>query len=69
MPRFLALFRLPELRRYGLGLLAIFVGAWLTGETGSMLPLALAASAWTMLGMPLVRRLLRGARSATAPPR
>ena len=69
MPRQLTLFRLLELRRYLLGLLAIFIGAWLTDATGSMLPLALAASAWMMLSVPLLRRLLRRARTSAAPPR
>ena len=69
MSRFLAVFRLPEWRRYLLGLLALFVGAWATGETGSMLPLALAASAWMMSSVPLLRRLLRRARTSAAPRR
>ena len=59
----LAAFRLPELRHYLLGLVLVFAGAWATGETGSMLPLALAASAWMMLSVPLLRRLLRAART------
>ena len=62
-----AALRLPELRRYLLGLVFVFVGAWATGETGSMLPLALAASAWMMLSVPLLRRLLRATRSTSKP--
>jgi hypothetical protein len=68
MSRFIVVFRLPEWRRYLFGLLALFVGAWATGATGSMLPLALAASAWMMASVPLLRRLLRRAR-APVPPR
>lgn len=65
MNAILAAFRLPELRRYLLGLVLVFVGAWATGESGSMLPLALSAAAWMMLSVPLLRRLLRAARPAS----
>jgi len=34
-----------------------------------MLPLALAASAWMMSSVPLLRRLLRRARASAAPRR
>ena len=64
MNAILAPFRVPELRRYLLGLVLVFAGAWATGESGSMLPLALGAAAWTMLSVPLVRRLLRSRRTS-----
>jgi len=40
-------------------LLALLVGAWAMSETGSMVPMALAASACLMLTAPLVRHFLR----------
>lgn len=52
----------PELRRYLAGLCATFVGAWATGETGSMLPLALGASVTLMCTVPLVRSLWKRPR-------
>lgn len=64
MNAILAPFRVPELRRYLLGLVLVFAGAWATGESGSMLPLACGAAAWTMLSVPLLRRLL-GSRRAS----
>ena len=47
-----------EFRTYLAGLCATFAGAWATGESGSMLPLACGAAAWAMLSVPLLRRLL-----------
>ncbi len=44
----------PALRRYLLGLIATFTGAWLTGITGSMWPLALGGAASLMVTLPLV---------------
>jgi len=38
--------------------LALLVGAWAMSETGSMVPMALAASACLMLTAPLVRHFL-----------
>lgn len=49
------------LRLYLLGLALIFAGAWAMGESGSMVPMALAASAGLMLSAPLLRQLLRRA--------
>jgi hypothetical protein len=49
-----------EFRTYLAGLCATFAGAWATGESGSMLPLALGASVTLMCTVPLVRRLWRG---------
>ncbi|CAN7541156.1 hypothetical protein [Rhizobacter sp. LjRoot28] len=42
-------------RLYALGQLLIVAGAWSIEATGSLLPMALAASAAVMLSMPLVR--------------
>lgn len=42
-------------RLYALGQGAILVGAWFMHQTGSMLPLALGASAGLMLTAPLVK--------------
>lgn len=47
----------PALPRYIAGLLATFVGAWLSGVTQSMLPLALGASLSLMCTVPLVRQI------------
>ncbi len=38
-----------------IGLLGTFFGAWLSGVTGSMLPLAMAAAALLLLTGPLVK--------------
>ncbi len=43
------------MRLYALGQAAILVGAYLMHQSGSMLPLALGASAGLMLTAPLVR--------------
>jgi hypothetical protein len=43
--------------RYLIGLLCTFVGAWLTSVTGSMLPLALGASANLLATAPLVKAI------------
>jgi hypothetical protein len=50
----------PPMRLYLLGHGFILLGAWLMDLTGSMLPMALGASAAVMLSMPLLRQL--GAR-------
>jgi len=50
------------MRIYLAGLGATFLGAWLAGRTGSMLPLALGAAVTLMCTVPLVRRLWRGKR-------
>ena len=50
------------LRLYLFGLALIFVGAWAMGESGSMLPMALASSAGLMLSAPLLRQLIERAR-------
>ena len=50
-------------RRYLIGLCATFAGAWGTGQTGSMIPLALGASLAVMCTAPLVREIwARGRR-------
>ncbi len=46
------------LKLYAAGHGALLAGAWATGATGSMLPMALAASACLMLTAPLVRHFL-----------
>ena len=46
------------LKLYATGHLALLVGAWAMSATGSMLPMALAASACLMLTVPLVRHFL-----------
>jgi hypothetical protein len=51
-----------ELHRYLAGMAATFAGAWLTGVTGSMLPLAMGASVTLMCTAPLVRRIWAGKR-------
>ena len=50
------------LKLYAAGQAIVLVGAWAMNETGSMLPMALAASACLMLTAPLVRHFLRPAR-------
>lgn len=49
------------LKLYAAGHLALLAGAWAMSATGSMLPMALAASACLMLTMPLVRHFLAAA--------
>ena len=44
-------------RHYVIGLICTFAGAWLTGVTGSMLPLALGAAAAILQTPPLVRAI------------
>ncbi|MEO8836783.1 MAG: hypothetical protein ABI364_08590 [Caldimonas sp.] len=46
------------LKLYACGHAALLGGAWAMNETGSMLPMALAASACLMLTVPLVRHFL-----------
>ena len=46
------------LKLYAGGHVALLAGAWLMSATGSMLPMALAASACLMLTAPLVRHFL-----------
>ena len=45
------------LPRYAVGLSGVFFGAWLSGITGSMLPLALAASAALLCTASLVKAI------------
>jgi hypothetical protein len=52
---------LRPLKLYATGHLVLLGGAWAMGETGSMVPMALAASACCMLTVPLVRHFLRPA--------
>jgi hypothetical protein len=49
------------LKLYAAGQAIVLAGAWAMSETGSMLPMALAASACLMLTAPLVRHFLRPA--------
>ncbi len=58
----MSLFRSTVSRLYAIGTACTFSGAWLTGETGSMLPLALGASAALVCGAPLVVALWQRAR-------
>jgi hypothetical protein len=46
------------LKLYATGHAALLAGAWAMSATGSMLPMALAASACLMLTVPLVRHFL-----------
>ena len=57
------------MRLYLLGLALIFAGAWAMGESGSMLPMALASSAGLMLSAPLLRQLIRRALRPSVPER
>lgn len=57
MSRTVKLFYSKPFRLYLLGHGLILVGAWLMEETGSMLPMALGASAALMLALPLLRTL------------
>lgn len=52
-----SLLRNRPLRLYALGHLVVMLGIWLMSVTGSVLPLAMAASAGLMLTMPVVRTL------------
>ncbi len=58
MPRSAAIRR--PLALYAAGQASVLAGAWAMHETGSMLPMALAASACLMLTAPLVRHFLAG---------
>lgn len=49
------------LKLYATGHVALLAGAWAMSATGSMLPMALAASACLMLTAPLVRHFLASA--------
>ncbi len=51
------------LKLYALGHGALLVGAWAMHVSGSMLPMALAASASLMLTLPLVRHFLKPAEA------
>lgn len=56
------------LRHYVIGLFSLFIGAWATGETGSMLPLALGASALLLCTASLVKAICsKGDRKTTIP--
>lgn len=46
------------LKLYAVGHVALLLGAWAMQVSGSMLPMALAASASLMLTVPLVRHFL-----------
>ena len=50
------------LKLYATGHASLLVGAWAMQATGSMLPMALAASACLMLSVPLVRHFMAPAR-------
>jgi hypothetical protein len=52
-----SILRNPPMRLYLLGHGLILLGAWLTDVTGSMLPMALCASAALMLSVPLLKQL------------
>ena len=49
------------LKLYATGHASLLVGAWAMHATGSMLPMALAASACLMLTVPLVRHFMKPA--------
>ncbi len=51
----MSVLRTRAFRHYVVGLLGTFFGAWLSGVTGSMLPLALGAAALLLLTAPLVK--------------
>ena len=51
------------LKLYALGQASVLAGAWAMAASGSMVPMALAASAGLMLTMPLVRHFLRPGRA------
>ncbi|MEO8079793.1 MAG: hypothetical protein ABI641_04630 [Caldimonas sp.] len=50
------------LKLYAVGHGALLLGAWAMHTSGSMLPMALAASASLMLTVPLVRHFIERAR-------
>ena len=50
----MSLFRSRVSRLYAAGMGCTFAGAWWSGETGSMAPLALGASAALICSAPLV---------------
>jgi hypothetical protein len=58
MPRKLPARLVRPLKLYATGHATLLVGAWAMSATGSMLPMALAASACLMLTVPLVRHFL-----------
>jgi len=49
--------RKKHLQHYAAGLAATFLGAWLTAQTDSMLPLALGAAAALMCTFSLVKSI------------
>ena len=49
------------LKLYATGHVVLLGGVWTMSATGSMLPMALAASACCMLTVPLVRHFMRPA--------
>jgi hypothetical protein len=49
---------LRPLKLYAVGHVTLLGGVWAMHATGSMLPLALAASACLMLTVPLVRQVI-----------
>lgn len=49
------------LKFYATGHVSLLAGAWVMQATGSMLPMALAASACLMLTVPLVRHFIKPA--------
>ncbi len=57
----------PQLGRsltlYATGHVALLFGAWAMHSSGSMLPMAFAASTCVMLTVPLVRHFLQTART------
>jgi hypothetical protein len=58
MPRKVPTALVRPLKLYAAGHAALLLGAWAMSATGSMLPMALAASACLMLTVPLVRHFL-----------
>ena len=50
------------LKLYAAGHASLLVGAWAMNATGSMLPMALAASACLMLTVPLIRHFMKPTR-------
>ncbi len=45
------------IKLYAVGMSSVFFGAWLADLTGSMVPLALSASASLMCTVPLVKAI------------
>lgn len=64
MPKLLTLLQGRSLQLYLLGLVSIFAGAWVMSVTRSMVPMAMASSLGLMLAAPLLRHLLRRARTS-----